>query len=160
MKKPIIIANDLTQITPDYLRGRGFRAVLSDLDNTLAGYRANTPDKAAAAWIKSLKESLIPLFIISNAREKRVARFCDPLELPYIAKAKKPRAAKLLEALERLKVRNDEAVMVGDQYFTDVMAGWNAGVRVILVPPRVKGFLFTLRRCVEKPFIRRNVEFL
>jgi hypothetical protein len=158
--KKIIIANDICELTPDLLRGRGIRAVLSDLDNTLAGYRANVPDKEAEAWIKSLKDALIPLFIVSNAGEKRVAAFCGPLELPYAAKARKPHAHCLLEALEHLKVGADEAVMVGDQYRTDVKAARNAGMRVVLVPPRVKGFFFTLRRRMENPFIRRHLETL
>jgi hypothetical protein len=160
MKKSIIIANDICELTPDYLRKRGIRAVLSDLDNTLAGYRANTPDNAAGAWIKSLKDAVIPLYIVSNAGEKRVAAFCNPLGLPYAARAGKPRAHKLLEALERLKVKAEEAVMVGDQYFTDVKSAWNAGMRVVLVPPRVKGFLFTLRRRIENPFMRKKTETL
>ena len=157
MKKTIILANDITELTPDFLRAQGVRAVLSDLDNTLAGYGAGVPDQAAGHWMAGIKSAGISLFIISNAGKPRVSSFCDPLGLPYLARAKKPGAKGLLQALERLGVSASEAVMVGDQYRTDIRAGWNAGIRVILVPPRVKGFFFTLRRLLEEPFIRRRI---
>jgi hypothetical protein len=157
MKKPLIIANDLCGLTPGRLWEMGVLAVLSDLDNTLAGYRANAPDEAVSAWIQELKDAGIPLFIVSNAKDKRVGAFCRPLGLPYIASAKKPGGRTLLAALEQLGVKPADAVMLGDQFFTDVLAGNRAGIQVILVPPRVKGFLFTLRRFLEKPFIRRHI---
>ena len=157
MKKQLIKANDVCEITPQMLRGMGVSVVLSDLDNTLAGYRDNVPDTEVAKWIKSLEDAGIPLFIISNAKDKRVGAFCRPLELPYIASAGKPSGRMLLEALGMLGVKPSDAVMLGDQFFTDVLAGNRAGVQVILVPPRVKGFLFTLRRFLEKPLIRRWV---
>ena len=155
MKKQIIISNELCQLTPEKLREMGISAVLSDLDNTLAGYRDNSPDEAVLAWIRSLSDAGIPLFIISNAKDKRVGAFCRPLGLPYIASARKPRASTLLTALEKLNTEPSGAVMLGDQFFTDALAGHRAGVRVILVPPRVDGFFFTLRRFFEKPFIWR-----
>lgn len=160
MKKPILIAEDVCHITPEVLRGRGIRAVLSDLDNTLTGYGVAVPDEAVMGWIKNLEAAGIPLFIVSNASKERVEAFCGPLGLPFTARAGKPRARRLLEALANLGVNASDAVMVGDQYFTDGKSGHNAGIRIILVPPRVKGFLFALRRQFEKPFIRRSIERL
>jgi hypothetical protein len=153
MKKPLVIAGDVCELTPEKLREMGVSAVLSDLDNTLAGYKANVPDQAVSAWMQSLADANIPLFIISNAKDRRVGAFCNPLGLPYIAKAKKPSARSLLEALGKLGVTPSAAVMLGDQFFTDVLAGRKAGVPVVLVPPKTKGIHFTLRRILETPFI-------
>ncbi|MDR0326397.1 MAG: YqeG family HAD IIIA-type phosphatase [Oscillospiraceae bacterium] len=158
MKKPILIAKDVCQLTPEVLSKRGIRIVLCDLDNTLAGYSANVPDKAVGEWIQSLKDAGIPLFIVSNAGQKRVAAFCEPLGLPFMSKARKPRPHALLEAASFLGASPAEAAMVGDQFFTDGRAGRNAGIQVVLVPPRVKGFFFTLRRWAETPFIKRSLE--
>ncbi|MCL1807785.1 MAG: YqeG family HAD IIIA-type phosphatase [Oscillospiraceae bacterium] len=160
MKKPIILVEDVCQITPELLKKRGIRAVLSDLDNTVAGYRSNVPDKAVGVWIKSLKDALIPLLVVSNAGKKRVMAFCDPLGLPFVARAGKPGSRGILDALKRLGVSPSEAVMVGDQYRTDIRAGHRAGVHVILVPPRVKGFLSSFRRSVENHFVKRSIELL
>lgn len=157
MKKPIISARDICDISPEWLCKQSVAAVLTDLDNTLAGYGVTEPDTEILAWIKSLAEAGISLIIVSNAREERVAAFCNPLGLPYVAKAGKPHARGLLEAVQKLGVTVDKALMVGDQYFTDIKAGQNAGMRTVLVDPRVKGFLFSLRRLLETPFIRRHV---
>jgi hypothetical protein len=154
MKKPLIIVDELCGLTPERLKEMGTAAVLSDLDNTLAGYRDNAPDEAVSAWIKSLEVAGIPLFIVSNAKDKRVGAFCRPLGLPYIASAGKPRARALLEAMESLAVKPSQTVMLGDQFFTDVLAGNRVGVQVILVPPKTKGIFFALRRKIEIPFIR------
>jgi HAD superfamily phosphatase (TIGR01668 family) len=160
MRKPVIVTEDICQLTPEWLYSKNLTTVLSDLDNTLAGYGANVPDEAAAAWIGSLKSAGIRLMIISNARRERVAAFCGPLGLPFLARAGKPRARGLLEALETLGASAAEAVMVGDQYFTDIKAGYNAGMRAVLVEPRTQGFFFTVRRWLEIPFIGRKAERL
>jgi hypothetical protein len=157
MKKQIIIADDICELTPEWLRERGMEAVLCDLDNTLVGYGLLAPDETVLGWIRSLKEAGIPLAVISNASKVRVEAFSGPLGLPFTARAGKPGARYLFEAIKDLGVSADRAVMVGDQYFTDVLAAHRAGIRAVLVPPRVKGFLFTLRRWVEIPFIRRQL---
>ncbi len=156
----ILVTADICDLTPVWLLGRGFRAVLADLDNTLAGYRANEPDAAVALWMAELKEAGIALMIVSNAAEERVAAFCRPLGLPYLAKAGKPGGRGLFEAVKRLGVGANKTVMVGDQYFTDIRAGRKAGLRTVLVDPRVKGFWFSLRRFYETPFFIRKAERL
>lgn len=157
MRKPLILAGDICELTPGWLKERGISAVFSDLDNTLAGYGVTVADEAAKNWIQSLKDAGIPLFVVSNAGEKRVAAFCAPLGVPYIARAGKPNAKRLLEAAGRVGAKTDQAVMVGDQFFTDGLAGRRAGMQTVLVPPRVGNFIFTLRRRLEEPFIRRNI---
>ncbi|MCL2002783.1 MAG: YqeG family HAD IIIA-type phosphatase [Oscillospiraceae bacterium] len=154
MRKPLIIAGDISELTPAWLHGRGISAVLCDLDNTLAGYGQMTPDESIRQWLESLKNAGIPILIVSNAGTARVDAFCRPLGLPYVASAGKPGARKLLEALNRLNVGAGQTALAGDQFFTDVLAARRAGTQAILVPPRVKGFLFTLRRWLEKPFIQ------
>ncbi|MDR1669580.1 MAG: YqeG family HAD IIIA-type phosphatase [Oscillospiraceae bacterium] len=156
----ILMASDICDLTPAWLKERGVRAVLADLDNTLAGYRANEPDAAVALWMAALKEAGIALMIVSNAKEERVAAFCAPLGLPYLARAGKPGGRGMLEAVKRLRMSAAETVMVGDQYFTDIRAGRKAGLRTVLVNPRIKGFWFTLRRLYETPFIAGKAEKL
>jgi hypothetical protein len=153
MSKSIIIANDICDLTPEWLRERGFDAVLCDLDNTLTGYGMYAPCDAVLDWIRSLEKADIPFAVVSNAGERRVSRFCVPLGLPYVAKARKPRADSLVGAA----AGGRNTVMIGDQYFTDVRAARNAGMQAVLVPPYRRGFIFRLRRWIEKPFIRRHI---
>ncbi|MDR1693364.1 MAG: YqeG family HAD IIIA-type phosphatase [Oscillospiraceae bacterium] len=149
----VLVASDICELTPAWLKSRGVRAVLADLDNTLAGYSVNEPDPSVTRWMGELRENGVALMVVSNAAEKRVAAFCEPLGLPYLSRAGKPGGRGLLTALKRLRVNADQALMVGDQFFTDIRAGTRAGVRAVLVDPRVKGFWFTLRRKLETPFI-------
>ncbi len=54
------------EITPAYLRSLGVRAVLADIDNTLAPYEQALPDACTLAWAAELRTAGIGLALISN----------------------------------------------------------------------------------------------
>ena len=62
----------------------------------------------------------------------------------------------MLQALDLIGVSRDCAAIMGDQVFTDVWAGHNAGIKTILVPPiKDKTDLFTkFKRLLEVPFLK------
>jgi len=144
---------DICELTPAYLHKEGITALLVDLDNTLAGYREDQPDETVCFWLRDVLAAGITVMVISNAKEERAARFCKPLGLPYIAKAGKPGKRGIESALRELECKPDQAMMVGDQMFTDIWAGKNAGVRTVLVDPRTRGFWTAVRRGIEIPLI-------
>ncbi|MCL2082573.1 MAG: YqeG family HAD IIIA-type phosphatase [Oscillospiraceae bacterium] len=152
---PDWVVSGICRLTPKWLAEQGVSAVLTDLDNTLTGYRGYSPDKDVAEWIRSMKENNIGLMIISNNHShERVAGFAEPLDIPYISKGGKPGTDSLLRALKTLAVNPENAIMAGDQVFIDILAGNRAGVRTVLVEPYNMNFLFYLRRICETPFIR------
>ncbi len=57
--------------------------------------------------------------------------------MPFVSRALKPLTRGINEALKRYDLEKSEAVLVGDQLMTDVMAANNAGIRSILVKPLV-----------------------
>ena len=61
------------------------------------------------------------------------------------------------QALAVLDVPPENALLVGDQIFTDVWAAHNAGIRAVLVPPiRDKRDLLTkVKRLLERPLLHR-----
>ena len=52
------------EITPAYLRSLGVRAVLADIDNTLAPYEQALPDARTLAWAAELRAAGIGLALI------------------------------------------------------------------------------------------------
>lgn len=48
-------------ITPAFLQGLGVRAILADIDNTLAPYEQPEPDDRIRNWIASLAEAGISI---------------------------------------------------------------------------------------------------
>jgi hypothetical protein len=144
-------------VEPDVLKKLGVLGVLVDLDNTLGKPYPKEPTPKAKGWLTGLRKSGIPAVVVSNARShKRVRDFCEPLELPYIARARKPRIKALLKAAAILKLPPERLAMIGDQVFTDVRGAKRAGMYAIWVRPLVlSNPLHWLRHQCEKPFLRK-----
>lgn len=121
----------------DALRAQGVRAVLLDRDNTLVPRDTGEPPASVAAWLDAARERGLLLCMVSNNwHGDQVRSSAAALGLAAISHAMKPAPFALLAALRRLGVSPREAVMVGDQLFTDVTAAHLAGMRAILVKPQ------------------------
>ena len=155
---PDAVFGSLTDITPEFLRARGVRDVLVDLDNTLGVRHPSTPTPEAEAWIECLRGNGFRVVVLSNARNPaRAAAFCELLGLPHIARAGKPRRGGFLQAARALNRAPGELVMVGDQIFTDMLGARRSGVQAFWVRPVALDSLFVrLRHELEKPFLRKR----
>ena len=145
------------QITPAFLQSLGVKAVLSDVDNTLAPYEQDRPDEALCAWIKSLADAGIQIAFISNNDQSRIDLFNADLGVPAYAKSGKPFKKSLVRAMADMGVDTSNTIMLGDQLLTDAWAGHAAGIPVIIVPP-IKDKLnlfFRFKRWLEKPTVKK-----
>ena len=147
------------EVTPEFLMKNNIKALLLDVDNTLAPYELSEPDEKILAWLGSLKENGIAFaFISNNSSDKRIKLFNKKIGAPAFAKSGKPFAKKTIKrALSTLNVQKENAVFLGDQIFTDVCAGKFNGIRAILVPPikDKKNLFFRFKRALEKPVLKR-----
>ncbi len=144
------------QVTPAFLASLGVKAVLADIDNTLAPYEQAEPDDRIRGWITSLHEAGIGIAFVSNNEQARVERFNRSLGVPAYWKSGKPFKKNLLAAMEKLGSNRSNTVMLGDQLLTDAVAGKHIGLRAIIVPP-IKDkptLFFRFKRLCERPFIR------
>lgn len=142
-------------LDPAALAEKGVKLVLADLDNTLAAYKVPAPSPEVTAWKDALAAQGIQLFILSNSRRPgRAQRFAEALGVPYQGHSGKPKKAGYLRALERMNCPPEQAVMIGDQIFTDVLGANNAGVTPLLILPiRLAGNPGRyIRYAVETPF--------
>jgi hypothetical protein len=141
---------DLAQLTQ-----QGVRLLLLDLDNTIARYGQPEPDEALRRWGEAAKAQGLTLFVLSNGRRPaRSKRFCESWGVPYLSHAGKPKTRGFAVAMERMSATPQETVILGDQIFTDIWGGHNAGLRgAILVRPIALDNPFrVLRYGVESPF--------
>lgn len=144
-------------ITPEFLQKNGIRALVADIDNTLAPYAQAEPDEALCAWLGALQDAGIRIALISNNKPERVHLFNRNLGLPVYPDAGKPHRKYLRIALAEMGIPAKEAAMLGDQLLTDALAGNRMGMRVLIVPPIKNdgGLFFRCKRLIEKPVIRR-----
>ena len=123
-------------IDPAALARRGIRLLLADLDNTLVPYGVPEPTLPVREWTAALRERGVTLFVLSNNRHpQRPERFCTALGVPYIGHAGKPKAGSFYRAMEQMGCTPEQTAIVGDQLFTDILGGRNAGVLTLLVEP-------------------------
>ena len=140
------------EITPEKLQTLGIKGVITDLDNTLVEWDRADATEELSAWLLMLKEVGIRVIIVSNNNEARVKHFADPLNIPYIHKARKPLGKAFYAAIVQLGLRPEQVAMVGDQLLTDVMGGNRQKLHTILVRPVAQsdGFVTRFNRFVER----------
>ncbi len=146
-----------SEASAEFLLSIGIKGIVLDIDNTLEPYEHPDPGEHVIAWLESLKNVGISAAIVSNNEGERVERFNQNLKLPAYFKAKKPFKRNVLNALRDIGVAPEEAILMGDQVFTDVWAARNAGIRAILVPPinDKRDFFTKFKRLLEKPILKR-----
>ena len=150
--KPDIEASSVYEVDFDRLFDEGIRGLIFDIDNTLVAHDAPCNEKSDELMSKLLNKGF-KIFILSNNDEDRVKLFIENIKIDYIHKAGKPSVKNYDAALEKMDLKKEETVAIGDQLFTDCLGAKNAGIKFIKVglidkkePPHIK-----LKRILEKP---------
>ncbi len=148
----------IREVTPSYLHDWGVRGVIVDLDNTLALPDDLCPTPDGAAWLGSMREAGIPVVVVSNNSRERVEAFCRPLGVDFVHKSGKPFGRGMERAVEKLGMPREQAVLIGDQLFTDVLAASYHRIRCVLTEPVVleTGLFFRLKRALERAADRKG----
>ena len=151
---PKLIADELTDLTPELLRCQGIRLLMMDFDNTIVPYTTDTPTQKMQAWLTMMASSEIPICVVSNSKNDRVRIFCAKYGIPVITRAKKPGTKGIKECLAKFGVAPGNAALVGDQIFTDTLGANNADVCPILIRAIDNHNIWLkLRHVAELPFI-------
>jgi len=132
---PRIYVDSLLDIPLDELRKQNISALILDLDNTITEWNSNELRSEIQEWFIRIKAEGFKACILSNNAEKRIQVVADRLGIPFIPRAAKPRRGSFRRAVDLMAVRTDEAAVIGDQIFTDVLGGNRSGLFTILVKP-------------------------
>ncbi len=154
---PDAVLPDYGSVTPELLRERGVRALICDIDNTLATYDDLDAPEALRAWVERMAAEGIAVAVSSNNRRERVSRFAGGLGIPYVYNAGKPSPRSLNALMEVLGTAPSETAVLGDQLLTDVWSARRAGLYTYVVPPikdRTEWF-FRMKRKIERPYMEK-----
>lgn len=149
--QPTAVRERVTEITPQFLESLGVRALLLDVDNTLATYTSHALPRGAGV-VKAMGEAGFRMIIISNNFKGRVGSFGAVFGLDTLSFALKPLPVGYLRAAKRLRVKPQECVIIGDQIFTDIVGANLCGMKSVLLSPiePEEGFTFKVRRHFER----------
>lgn len=132
---PNLYLESIFAIDTKALKEEGIKGIIFDIDNTLVPYDILEPTKEIIDFFEGLKSEGFKICLVSNNTEDRVVRFNEGLKVFAIHKSGKPRTRSFKRALELMHLEREEAVIVGDQIFTDVYGGNRAKLKTILVKP-------------------------
>lgn len=158
--EPTFHLKSVLEVDGEFLKEHGIFALVLDMDNTLSMHKDPSAEPGIPEWLDKMRSLGIKMRVVSNNTTKRVAPLAEKLGLPFTANGAKPLTFGVNRAVKAMGVKKSEALVVGDQIFTDVMAGNLAGIRTLLVEPfRLETtWTFRLKRRVEAIVFHRDRE--
>ncbi len=152
---PDYTAETVLDIDFEKLVSEGAKCVIFDADNTLLSYDETMPGEKIADLCKKLKSLGLYVCILSNGHSKRIKGIAESLGLDFIGDALKPKKKGFRQCTRQCGCALSEAVVVGDQLFTDIWGARRAGCVPVLVKPikldNEPGFV-KFKRVLEKLF--------
>jgi len=157
---PDIHFKNIYSITPEYLKERGIRAIVLDIDNTLEPYGTATPNDSVRAWISTIKSSGINIVIASNNNRRRVETFCRDLDVIQMYNSKKPLPVCIKRIRKEFGTKPENVAVIGDQIFTDVLCAKFGGAMAIHVTPinGIESRFIKFKRVLEKPILASYIK--
>lgn len=147
-------ALSVADVNAEFLARENIRLVMLDFDNTLVPYTTDIPSESVAAWLLTMKQTDIRLCVVSNSHNNRVPEFCKYYGIDCITGARKPFSSGIHRCLKRYGFLPQQALLIGDQIYTDTLGGNCAGVRTLLVKAIDNHTIWLkLRHVAEMPFI-------
>lgn len=156
--KPTFWLKNVMQIDKAFLKKNRVRALILDMDNTLSMHDDPAAEDGVLDWLDEMRELGVKMRVVSNNNTRRVEPLARALGLEFTANGAKPLTFGINRAVRAMKVSRRETLVVGDQIFTDVMAGNLAGIRTVLVEPfhLENKWTFMLKRRVESLVFHRD----
>ncbi len=156
MLYPDAMADRVYRITPQLLQSWGVKGLVLDIDNTLTTHDNPVPDQGVTAWLEQNRQAGIQMIVLSNNSPERVKPFAEILGLDFIADGAKPLKKGYRRCSEAMNIPCEQLCMVGDQIFTDILGGNNAGCKTVLVQPiqKEKMAFFRFKRAMERLVLR------
>jgi hypothetical protein len=126
----------LLDVDLDGLLARGKKLLLLDVDNTLVKWRSEDFAQETLDWIEDAKSKGFHICILSNTRNpQRLERVSKRLGVMSLRGRWKPSRAMYHQAIEHFNVRPSEAIMIGDQLFTDILGANRSGIEAVWLQP-------------------------
>ncbi len=154
---PTVMLERVSDITPGLLKRLGVKALLLDVDNTLATHNGPEPAPGVLEWLDLMRAAGILVCLASNNGGRRVNAFATALRADCVARSLKPLPVGFFRAAKRLGLPARRFAVVGDQIFTDVLGGNLFGAKTILLKPLKpeNGSFFRIKRRMETGIIQR-----
>ena len=126
---------NVREITPDMIKklkeDYNIEGVIIDVDETLRKDMKDMP-KCNKEWLGSLKGEL-KVVILTNGIDKELGKYFKSQDIDYIDFAMKPLKRNFKKACNRMDVKPENVLVIGDDLFDDIHGGQKNKMKTILV---------------------------
>ncbi|MGJ8454106.1 YqeG family HAD IIIA-type phosphatase [Pseudothermotoga sp. U03pept] len=129
---------DLSSLDVDRFFNSGRDVFIFDFDNTLGYWRSQKIEERFQLLLKKILSSNGKIIIASNGKPRQIS--LDGVDV--IWRVRKPFTKKIKESLLSQGIDVKRVVLIGDQIFTDVLAGNLLGAYTVKVKPLSKTEFF------------------
>lgn len=150
----------LLDIEINVLKALEIKCVLLDIDNTIKPYGAKHIDTSYQKWINTVKKSGIKVILCSNNFKKNAEPIARSVNCDFVPFCLKPSPFGYFRAFIKSKEKLSSILIIGDQFFTDILGGKIMLVKTFLVEPISKeseGITVKIRRKLTAPFTNRII---
>lgn len=162
--KPMYIYDKIEDIPLKIFEDNNILGIIFDADNTIIAYKRKL-SQPKKDWIDSLKHRGYKMCILSNTfNERKIRSLMTELDINGLCYAMKPALKGFKMALNLLDVKKENAIIIGDQLFTDIYGANRFGIKSIFVKPLSKKedpitmLKRPLENCILKSFIKEKKE--
>ena len=132
---PDIKLEDVTQLDDEmieYLKQRyGIEGIILDVDETIRKNMSKIP-KCNKEWIENLKGKL-KIIIVSNGMDRNIESYFKEQGIDYIGFAFKPLKRNFLKACEKMDIKPEKVLVVGNDLFDDIYGGRRNNMKTALI---------------------------
>lgn len=109
----------------------GIEAIILDVDETLRTDMQSIP-KVNQAWLESV-QGKVKIIILSNGIDKKIEEYFTEKGIDYIGFAHKPFKKNFVKACQKMNVKPENVMVIGDSLFDDVYGGKKNKMKTVLV---------------------------
>ena len=132
--RPMMYKKNIFDINYDYLKEKGIKLIIFDLDNTILKVDQELPNERIKGLIKKLCQDF-KIVIASNNVKERVSKVSKYLGCDHLYSIGKP-TKKIKRFIDkRYGITMDKTAIIGDQIVTDIFMGNRLSMFTILVDP-------------------------
>jgi len=135
MIHPDIEIEKVTELDEDMIKKikeeYGIEGIILDVDETLRRNMKSIP-KCNEQWIERIKHQL-KVIVVSNGIDKNVQNFFRLEGIEYIGFARKPLKRNFLKACEKMNLKPEQILVIGDSLIDDIYGGKRNNMKTALV---------------------------
>ncbi|ELR98876.1 YqeG family HAD IIIA-type phosphatase [Gloeocapsa sp. PCC 73106] len=154
LRPNLVLEGSILRLDAKIIDKYQLKGLILDVDDTLVPLQGTDVSPEILTWLETIRDKVVIWLVSNNLSRNRISRIANTLDLPYLFGAVKPSRRKLKQVLDIMNLKPEEVAMVGDRFFTDVLAGNRLGMFTILVEP------ISHPHSKPNPFYLRNLEVL